>query len=196
MRATKATPSENLLLFDRIEQSRGAMIWPFPDGTETNRGMFLTRNRWLAALSELVVVIQARASSGSLHAAGCAEKIGKPVRVVQPPAWADVEFAGSREWLRTHREKPIASLPSFLTELGLSSSETGAASAVAAQAQLVLELGPRAATLLESLTKSPQHLDHLAESAAMAPGEVATLLLTLSLENVVVEGPSGFYRRS
>jgi hypothetical protein len=42
---------------------------------------------------------------------------------------------------------------------------------------------------------APLHLDEIALRASMPVATVAPTLLTLALENVVVEGPPGFFRR-
>jgi DNA processing protein len=45
------------------------------------------------------------------------------------------------------------------------------------------------------LSNQPLHLDHVAQRAGLPAQAAAAALLTLSLENVVVEGPPGFFRR-
>jgi predicted Rossmann fold nucleotide-binding protein DprA/Smf involved in DNA uptake len=49
--------------------------------------------------------------------------------------------------------------------------------------------------LLEATSAEPRHLDEIAARARVCTSAAATGLLTLALENVVVEGPGGFYRR-
>lgn len=49
--------------------------------------------------------------------------------------------------------------------------------------------------VLDALSAEPTHLDEVCDKAALPLQEVAGVLLTLTLEAVVVEGPAGFYRR-
>jgi DNA processing protein len=41
----------------------------------------------------------------------------------------------------------------------------------------------------------PLHVDEIASRTGLSMSTVAPSLLTLALENVVVEGPAGFFRR-
>jgi DNA processing protein len=48
---------------------------------------------------------------------------------------------------------------------------------------------------LAAISTEPRHADAIAASAGMSPQATTAALLTLALENVVVEGPPGFFRR-
>jgi DNA processing protein len=52
------------------------------------------------------------------------------------------------------------------------------------------------ARVLSVLTSEPKHTDEITEAVGLAAPNVATALLTLALEDVVVEGPGGFFRRN
>jgi predicted Rossmann fold nucleotide-binding protein DprA/Smf involved in DNA uptake len=41
-----------------------------------------------------------------------------------------------------------------------------------------------------------QHIDEIAAKSGLCMSALATALLTLALEDVVVEGPDGFFRRT
>ena len=55
---------------------------------------------------------------------------------------------------------------------------------------------PQSQTVLDAVGNEPRHMDELVLRSALPTSAVATALLTLALENVVVEGPSGFFRRA
>jgi DNA processing protein len=197
-----ASPSEHEALFKQIEQSPGAMIWTQPPGTRLVSWHFVARNSVLVSLSDLVIVVQAGASSGSLITAQKAQKVGCPVRVVQPAAWSE-GFDGSRSLLRGGKAKALESMDELRLMLGLpplvrgteDPGSTDPKDPKLSKAQLALDLSEPQVHLLEKVTQSPQHVDEIAHSAGVRPRRAATLLLTLALENVVVEGPSGFFRR-
>jgi DNA processing protein len=50
--------------------------------------------------------------------------------------------------------------------------------------------------VLASLELLPLHSDELASRTGLGHADLATALLTLTVENVVVEGPEGFFRRA
>jgi DNA protecting protein DprA len=60
----------------------GALISPFPCFVKAAPWTFLYRNPWLAALADIVVVVQGAKRSGALHTARCALARGVPVWVV------------------------------------------------------------------------------------------------------------------
>jgi DNA processing protein len=185
----KVFPKQHAGLFKRIANDGGAMVWPYPKGMQTMRWSFLFRNRILAALSDGIVVVQAREKSGSLHAACEGIELGRPVYVLRPPAWGGDQFEGGRIFARRKDVRVIERVDDLYVALGL-------AEAPPSSPQLTLALDDASARALAAVGKRPQHLDEIAQSAGLPVSRAATLLLTLALENVVVEGPSGFYRRA
>ena len=69
--------------------TEGAVVSELPPGTPVRRWMFPARNRIIAALSAMTVVVEARAQSGALLTAGHASGLGRalgavPGRVTSP----------------------------------------------------------------------------------------------------------------
>jgi DNA processing protein len=60
----------------------GAAVSALPPGREIRRWMFPARNRIIAALSAITVVVEAGMRSGSLVTARCANELGRPVGAV------------------------------------------------------------------------------------------------------------------
>ena len=52
------------------------------------------------------------------------------------------------------------------------------------------------ARVIASLDATARHVDEILLRCGLAYPEVVTALLTLALENVVVEGPEGLFRRA
>jgi DNA processing protein len=71
-------PVMNMGLFRRIA-SAGGLLCEHPLGTPIFRSRFLERNRLVAALAQVVVVVQAPARSGALSTAALAHRLGRPV---------------------------------------------------------------------------------------------------------------------
>jgi DNA processing protein len=63
-------------------RARGAAISELPPGTEAWRWTFPARNRIIAALSAMTVVVEAGKRSGALLTAGVAFRLGRPVGAV------------------------------------------------------------------------------------------------------------------
>jgi DNA processing protein len=190
-------PKEHKQLFDRIARGPGAMIWPF--GPDHERG-FLARNRVLVALADAVVVVQASLPSGALSAASRARAQRKPLWVVPPSPWVKKGVAGSR-LLLDGGARPLHSIPGFVAALGLTgrrSVRSGAPEtrpAKTTKCKLMPRLSPCEDAVLRAISTNPLHLDEIASRANTPAQAAAAALLTLALENVVVEGPPGFYCR-
>jgi DNA processing protein len=172
-------PATHAALFDAIARGPGAMVWPFAPGYRHRSG-FLSRNRILAALADAVVVVQAGFPSGALHAADCARKLVKPVWAVPAAPWMK-EFAGSRSLLDAGA-RPLTSIEGLLASLGVETARAEVPS------------GPES-EVLATLSTVPLHPDIISARAKLSPQAVAAALLTLALENVVVESPPGFFCR-
>jgi predicted Rossmann fold nucleotide-binding protein DprA/Smf involved in DNA uptake len=98
------------------------------------------------------------------------------------------EFAGSRQLLEAGA-LPLTSIDVLLSSLALDGRHGGQA---IASGRI---LSDNESIVLSALSNAPLHLDFVAVRAQRAAHETAAALLTLALENVVVEGPPGFFRR-
>ena len=77
-----AYPRENTKLFDRILKNNGLLLSEYPPGTPPSAKHFPARNRIISGLSRGVIVVEAKASSGSLITADMAVSEGRDVFVV------------------------------------------------------------------------------------------------------------------
>jgi DNA processing protein len=94
--ADRPYPASKRALYRRI-RTTGAVVSELPPGVEPRRWMFHARNRIIAGLGAMTVVIEARRGSGALLTAGMARRLGRPVgavpgRVTSPLAWGPHEL--------------------------------------------------------------------------------------------------------
>jgi DNA processing protein len=208
--AGRVYPPEHASLFADVVLGGGAVVTPFAPEEVTYRSIFLSRNRLLVGLSEAVVIVQAEVRSGTRSSARWARKLRRPLFVVAPSPWLGPSFEGSRVELDLGA-RPITSVDRFLKELGV--AERGAPGVIDRGARAVESralAGAQARALSSdelavvsalprgdsSRAEGPAHVDDVVRKTELSAGAVATALLTLALENVVVEGPSGFFRRA
>ena len=182
-------PPKHGPLFERIASGPGAMVWPFPPDLDARARAFHERNRVLVALADAVVVVQAGLRSGALSTAGRARLQRKPLWVVPVSPWErddEFDFGGSRRLLDLGAKPlqgagPLLASLTHLVRRGPAGAPSGAEGALLAG--------------LPAPVEPPLHLDEIAARAHLSPQAAAAALLTLALENVVVEGPPGFFRR-
>jgi DNA processing protein len=75
-------PARHAGLFDQIVERGGALVSMFPDGSGPLPGHFVSRNAVIAALADVVVVVEASLASGSLHTARAAIALGRGVGAI------------------------------------------------------------------------------------------------------------------
>ncbi|MDP9150809.1 MAG: DNA-protecting protein DprA [Myxococcota bacterium] len=175
-------PPHHAELYETIARGPGSMVWPFPPDRAVQPGSFLARNRVLVTLADAVVVVQAGFPSGALRAAECARILRKPLWVVPAPPWLE-GYAGTHQLL-TSGVRPLTCVNAFLRTLELEPAATPPHAFSSAEQ-----------AIWNAMTHRPLHVDQIADAAHVAAHVAAATLLTLALENVVVEGPPGFFRR-
>lgn len=74
-----AYPARHAPLFDQILARGGALAGLLPDGTRPRRGTFIARNPLIAALVDVVIVVEAELGSGSLATAAAGARFGRVV---------------------------------------------------------------------------------------------------------------------
>jgi len=208
-------PPQHDKLFASIAASdKSRMIWPFDDNVGPSRETFRSRNGVLVALSEVVIVVQARLQSGSRNAATWARSLGRALWVVPPLPWPPYvgSFSGCAAEL-ARGARPLHSIEELFRELRLpfdhvvegknahlpwhrknqknANNRTGAQPFPLASDTLSSD----EKLVLSNLSQVPKHLDEILETAHLGISSAFTALLTLSMKDVVVEGPDGFYRR-
>jgi DNA processing protein len=92
-------PAENSRLAAEILERGGALVSEFADGTPPRRGHFPKRNWTMAALSDLVVVVEAAEGSGALITAEAALALSRDVMAVPGSIFSPLSV-GSHQLLR------------------------------------------------------------------------------------------------
>jgi len=119
-------PAEHRALWSEVA-TRGVLLAEVPPGTSPEGYRFPLRNRILAALSELVVVVESRAAGGSLVTVDAAERRGIPVLAV--PGSPRNRAAEGTNRLIADGATPVLDVTDVLVALGLSSGRSGRAPA-------------------------------------------------------------------
>lgn len=150
----------------RAVTAAGVLLSEAPPGAPPERWRFPARNRIIAALADLVVVVESHRRGGSLHTVDEADRRGRDVFVV-PGSVRNPAAAGTNELLAEGRP-PVCSVADLLVALGL-----GAGRRSARGDRRVPPTGGDAA-VLEAVGWQPATLDQVAlrtglELARLAP---------------------------
>jgi DNA processing protein len=167
-------PAQHRLLASQICE-RGAIVTEMPPGTAPRPAYFPLRNRLIAGLAELVVVVEARARSGSLVTARRALDQGGEVMAVPGPITAATS-QGPNLLLRDGAA-PVLGAGDVLQALGMEPP------AVAGSSGAAPAPGPdrRGRAVLARLEREPASRDDLARALGCSIQQLAVVLMELEL---------------
>jgi DNA processing protein len=97
-------PPENARLFAEIKSAKGALVTELLCSAKPRASFFPTRNRIIAGLADLVVVVQAGPASGTMITAKRALKLGRRLLVAMPPAGEKQGWEGSLDLVKEGAE--------------------------------------------------------------------------------------------
>ena len=109
-------PAAHRALYRRIEAS-GLLISELPPGTRSHGGSFLSRNRIIAALAKVTIVVEAPVKSGALKTAERASELHRDVAAVLGPI--DSPKCEGSNMLFRDGAQPITSVADALSLAGL-----------------------------------------------------------------------------
>lgn len=77
-------PSQNSRLANSIVEQDGCLISEYPVNATAYRGTFIDRDSLIAALSDIVIVVECGINSGTMHTVNAARKLNKPTACYYP----------------------------------------------------------------------------------------------------------------
>lgn len=182
-------PAQHQKLAQAISE-HGAVISEMPIGTQPKRGLFPRRNRLISALSLGTLVVEAAIKSGSLITARLALELNREVFAI-PGSIHNPMARGCHQLIR-QGAKLVESADDILEDLRLPDAKN-------ALYPLKTEpntpenpkdphniLDPDHQKLLKCLAYEPASIDELVDRSNFNAAEVASMLLILELEGIIV----------
>ncbi len=182
-----AYPPRSRRLYEEIVE-RGVVIAELPPGTPARRWTFPARNRIMAALAAMTIVVEARERSGSLITAGMAEDLNREVGAVPGRVGASLA-AGTNGLLRDGAQLIRGGQDVLDALLG-----PGADGLLQARAGPALE--PEISSILDWIERGASSADALARASQIEPEILAGALVRLELTGYVRTDSSGRYERT
>ncbi len=179
-------PPSRRRLYERIVE-RGCVVSELPPGFTAFRWSFVARNRIIAALAALTVVVEAAERSGSLTTADFAEQLGRPVGAVPGPVTS--RFSAGTNGLIAAGAGVVRGTRDVLDQLlGPSAPPPGPLAAAP-------PIEPRLRSLLDAIERGHGSLAELATDAA-ASLQILQDLTELELRGLVRREFGGRYVRA
>ena len=181
-------PPEHDLLYEGILKN-GGVISEYPIGIKPCKGMFPRRNRMISALSDAVIVIEARTKSGSFITADFALEQGKDIFVL-PGRINDPLSEGCNRYIKQGAQI-ITSISELLEELGIENNVGGEKKE---ENKLLLE--KEYSLVYSCLRLVPKGLDELALESGLGLIRVIEIVSKLQDMGMVEECYKNQYIRS
>ncbi|WP_047953543.1 DNA-processing protein DprA, partial [Neisseria gonorrhoeae] len=206
-------PANKNLAYEIAE--KGLIVSEFPIGTRPYAGNFPRRNRLIAALSQVTLVVEAALESGSLITAGLAAEMGREVMAV-PGSIDNPHSKGCHKLIKDGAKLTeclddiLNECPGLLQNTGASSysinkdtPDTGRRAVQTAYAPPPAAKMPSEGAaggtavggILDKMGFDPIHPDVLAGQLAMPAADLYAALLELELDGSVAAMPGGRYQR-
>jgi len=160
---------------------RGLVVSEYEPAVEPAPWRFPARNRIIAGLTAVTVIVEARERSGALITADFALEDGRDVFAV-PGEITGTLSTGTNRLLR-QGATPLTTADDVLELFGLAAS----------QRPRVPTVGPSATAVLERLADGAASADELARTTGLGPGPLAAALAELELAGLASEA-DGRYR--
>ena len=176
-------PAGNDELLQRVARD-GCVVAEAPSGVPPTRWRFLARNRLIAALASVTVVVEAGQRSGSINTAGHAAALGRPLGAVPGPVTSG-SSTGCHRLLREYGAAVVERAEHIVELVDGPGEEQAVLDALTSDELRVLDA---------LSTRAPRSVDDLAVRTGMAPREVTASLALLELGGRALERPRGWVR--
>jgi DNA processing protein len=174
-------PKPHRALQDRIARE-GLVMSELGPGDTGHGGSFPQRNRLIAALADVTVVVEAPESSGALNTARYARELSRTLAVVPHPIDAPTG-RGSNALLKHEHAEPILCPEDVLALLSMAASPTAG-----------ITLGGDAALCWDALQHGATQLGAIARHTGLASRQVSAVLALLEIDGLVTFDAVGHAR--
>ena len=178
-------PSKHRDLWERVAQE-GLLLSEAPLGARPEAWRFPARNRIIAALSHLVVVVESHAAGGSMLTVK--EAADRDIPVMAVPGSVRSSSSAGTNLLIADGCAPVLDTTDVIVALGLTAASR------AAEADHRSPLDPRQKAVLDAFDWEPVTLEHLATRTALSLPDLALTLEAL-LAGGRVTAAGGWYER-
>ena len=185
---TKIYPSAHATVAREIVQN-GALITEFLSDSPIEPNNFLRRNRIIAGIADLTVVVESNARGGALTTADIANSYNRDVFAF-PGRLTDACSAGCNWLVKTNKANLIQSVEDIEYIMGWDKkSQTNV------QRELFPEVSPEEKSILQILKENGEFpVDNLCIALQMSVSKASALLLNLELAGLVRSLPGKMYK--
>lgn len=178
-------PEENIDLFNKIIENDGCIISEYPPNTKADLSKFPYRNRIISALSEGVLVVEAKHRSGSTVTAKYAKKQGRKIFCI--PSNIDLKTSVGTNRLIQEGAKLVLNSNDILQELGIDTYEI--------EEEKEIEVEEEYLEIYNILTHMPTNINTIAKKCNLDISKVSQKLLMMEIKGYIKSMPGNEYVR-
>jgi DNA processing protein len=182
-------PANNKQLAKEMTEN-GGLLSEFPSGTLPDRSNFPMRNRIVAGISDVTVIVESDIKGGALITARIADSYNREVAAF-PGRVYDSRSSGCNELIRTNIAAMITSADDLLELMNWNSNKK----VKSVQKQLFIQLSEDEQKIIDLLqAKDALHADELLYQTGIANSQLAAVLLQLEMQGIIKALPGKQYR--
>jgi DNA processing protein len=182
-------PPTNKALSKEMVQN-GGLLSEYPSGIDPDRENFPMRNRIVAGISDVTVVVESDISGGALITARIAGSYNRDVAAF-PGRVYDTKSSGCNELIRTNSAAMITCADDLLELMGWQTDRKPKS----VQKQLFINLSAEEQAIIDVLqSKDMVHADELFHTANLPNSQLAATLLGLEMQGLIKALPGKYYR--
>jgi DNA processing protein len=183
-------PPENSKMAKQMLSENGGLLTEFMSGTPPDKHNFPTRNRIVAGMADVTIVVETDVKGGSMITAELANNYNRDV-LAFPGKATDAKSRGCNHLIKTNKAALVTNgqdVLEFMNWLPVHEKPK-------LQRSLFIELTPEEQIIFDLLNGKEQvHIDEINFNSKLSSSSVASALLTLELQGVVVSLPGKMYR--
>jgi len=170
--------------------THGGIVSEYVSGTTIDRNNFVARNRIIAGLCDVVLIVESGEQGGALLTAEFANSYNRDVCAIQGRA-NDLYSIGCNNLIKKNK----AAMVDCATDIELLMNwEKKGNKREPVQTSLFLELSPNEQTIIESLQKEKQmHIDFIAHTLQTPVNITSAILLDMEFKGLIRCQPGGIY---
>ncbi|GAB4219676.1 MAG: DNA-processing protein DprA [Candidatus Microgenomates bacterium] len=177
-------PASNRGLYEKIIEKGGLIISEFPPGQTVLKGLFISRNRIISALSKGVMVVEGSEDSGSLITARYAADQGKDV--FAPPSPITSKMSAAPNLLLKQGAKLVTSVEDIFEEFNLKITPKK-------EEDLKANLNDLEKEIFEALKERQLMIEELVVKLQKPVGQILNTISFLEIKGIVKKNEQNYY---
>lgn len=184
-------PAEHRTLANRLMQN-GGLLSEFHSKSIIDRKNFVSRNRIIAGMSDVVLVVESGMKGGALLTAEFANSYNRDVCAV-PGRVGDIYSMGCNQLIKSNRAVMVESSDDII-ELMNWDAEQESKGKVPVAISTLLNLTEKERLVVSALEiEDKMQVNHMSRKLQISMGELSSLLFEMEMRDLVMSLPGGVY---